>query len=69
MNTSTVPVARVWFSTRQAGEYAGRHPETVAKSCAAGELHAFQRKAGASWRIHIDCLDAWIAGVACSHGA
>lgn len=59
--------SRVWFSTRQAGEYVGRHPETVAKACASGELHGSQRKAGASWRIHRDCLDAWIGGGKCQH--
>lgn len=53
---------RVWFSTTQAAEYTGRHPKTLHKALAAGELNGNQRHAGCSWRIHRDDLDAWMRG-------
>lgn len=57
----------IWLTTAQASERAGRHQDTVRRACEAGELHGGQRKKGASWRIHRDCLDAWAAGEPCPH--
>jgi excisionase family DNA binding protein len=59
--------SRIWFSTTQAGAHLGCHRDTVLKACESGELHGTQRKAKGRWRIHVDCLDAWGGGVACSH--
>lgn len=58
---------RIWFDTAQAGEHAGYHRDTVRKACEAGELHGSQRKAQGRWRIHRDCLDAWLSGAPCPH--
>lgn len=58
----------IWFTTRQAGERAGRHPETIRRACETGELHGSQRTPGRStWRIHRDCLEAWLFGRVCEH--
>lgn len=62
MKTTTI-----WFSTAQAAEHAGRHPVTVRNALASGELHGGQRSAGCQWRIHRDCLDAWVAAEKCEH--
>jgi excisionase family DNA binding protein len=59
--------ARIWFSTAQAAEYAGRHPVTIRAALEAGELHGTQRKRGGRWRMHVACLDAWLGGVECEH--
>lgn len=53
---------RVWFSTAQAGEYAGRHPKTVLDALHLGDLRGSQRSAGCSWRIHRSDLDSWLRG-------
>jgi excisionase family DNA binding protein len=58
---------RIWFSVAQAAEYATCHRDTVRKAAEASELHGSQRKARGHWRIHRDCLDAWLAGIECSH--
>lgn len=57
----------IWLSTRQASERSGRHVDTVRRALEAGVLHGGQRKAGGTWRIHIDCLDAWALGNSCPH--
>jgi excisionase family DNA binding protein len=59
---------RIWFTTTQAAEYAERHPDTIRDALEAQRLHGGQAKAGAHWRIHRDCLDAWLLGTACPHG-
>lgn len=58
---------QIWLSTAQASERSGRHQHTVRRACESGEVHGNQRKVGASWRIHLDCLDAWVQGVRCPH--
>ncbi|WP_243061198.1 helix-turn-helix domain-containing protein [Nocardioides sp. SR21] len=58
---------RTWHSTSTAADYADCHPVTVLKACEAEELHGVQRKARGRWRIHVDCLDAWIKGQRCEH--
>lgn len=60
-------LTRFWFNTTQAGEYAGRHRDTVEKACQSGELHGVQRTKRGHWRIHKDCLEAWVAGAKCEH--
>lgn len=58
---------RTWHSTATAAEYADRATVTVLKACESGELHGVQRTARGRWRIHVDCLDAWIWGRKCPH--
>lgn len=57
----------IWLSTYQAAERAGRNDQTVRRACESGELHGAQRKARGTWRIHVDCLDAWVLGMPCPH--
>lgn len=59
---STTTEGRVWFSTEQAAEYAGRHRKTILNALVAQELRGSQRAAGCTWRIHRDDLDAWLRG-------
>ena len=51
---------RIWFSTGQAAEYAGRHPKTVLAALQLKKLRGSQKQAGCSWRIHRDSLDDWL---------
>lgn len=60
---------RIWFNTNQAADYAERHPDTVRDALEAQRLHGGQSKPGAHWRIHRDCLDAWLFGNTCPHAA
>ncbi len=53
---------RIWFSTRQAAEFAGLHPKTVRNALEAGELVGSQRREGGHWRIHHKDLNAWLRG-------
>lgn len=61
------PAERIWLDVHQAGEHAGYHWKTIQLACASGELHGSQRKAGGRWRIHRECLDAWLAKEPCAH--
>ncbi|WP_043644121.1 helix-turn-helix domain-containing protein [Nocardioides alkalitolerans] len=56
---------QLWLSVTQAAEVAQRHPVTVRKALAEEKLHGHQRAAGASWRIHADCLEAWLRNEPC----
>jgi hypothetical protein len=58
---------RIWFNTSQAGQYGDRHPVTVRRALESGQLHGGQAKAGGRWRIHRNCLDAWLLGTQCPH--
>ena len=60
---------RFWFTTAEAAAHARRHPDTVKKACQSGELHGTQRVRGGNWRIHRDCLEAWLLGAKCPHQA
>jgi len=62
-------MARTWYSTKTAADYIddGTHPTTILRKCESGELHGFQRTPRGRWRIHVDCLDAWIRGEKCEH--
>jgi excisionase family DNA binding protein len=59
----------IWLTTHQGADRAGRHHITVRRALEAGELHGSQRKTGGRWRIHVECLDAWVAGTDCPHKA
>lgn len=59
----------IWLSTRQVAEHANRHEVTVRRALEAGNLHGGQAKARGSWRVHIDCVDAWLLGQPCPHRA
>lgn len=63
------PETRIWFTTAQAAKHADRHPVTVRRALEAGQLHGGQPQAGGRWRIHRDCLDAWLLGTSCPHAA
>lgn len=58
---------RIWHTTTTAGEVADRHRDTVLKALESGELHGAQRKTKGRWRIHRDCLSAWLLGEKCEH--
>ena len=58
---------RIWFTTTQAAAHADRHPDTIRDALESKRLHGGQSRPGAHWRIHVDCLDAWLLGVACPH--
>jgi excisionase family DNA binding protein len=57
----------LWLTTAQAAERTARHPVTVRRALEAGELHGGQRVKGGPWRIHRDCVDAWVLGEPCLH--
>jgi hypothetical protein len=59
--------AGVWLSAREAGERAGRHPETVTGACRSGELFATQRVVGRPWRIRPESVDARVEGTPDPH--
>lgn len=62
------PDQPIWMDTSDAATHAQRHPVTVRRALEAGELHGSQRAVRGRWRIHRDCLDAWVLGVPCPHG-
>ena len=55
---------RLWFTVRQAADYAGMHPQTISNACRSGTLKAGQPfgAAGGRWRINRADLDAWLSG-------
>lgn len=57
----------IWMDVHQAADRAGYHWRSIADFCRSGEIHGSQRTARGKWRIHRDCLDAWMAGQLCSH--
>lgn len=58
---------RIWHTTATAAAEAARHADTVRKALEAGELHGAQRRKNGRWRIHRDCLQAWLFGRPCEH--
>lgn len=58
---------RIWLTTHEAAERAGCHRDTVAKACESGAMHGGQRTKNGRWRIHVDCLDAWVLKEPCRH--
>lgn len=76
MTEASVQSVSPWMSAPEAAAYAGRHHGTVRKallefvqSNGKRGLKGYQRKVHASWRIHRDDLDRWIAGLAPARGA
>ncbi len=51
-----------WLSIRAAANHAGHHYSTIWRKTNAGEIHGHQRYDGASWRIHVASLEAWLRG-------
>ncbi|MBS2939595.1 helix-turn-helix domain-containing protein [Nocardioides sp. J2M5] len=58
---------RIWHTTTTAAAVADRHRDTILKVVESGELHGIQRKPKGRWRIHRDCLEAWMFGRLCEH--
>ena len=59
---------RTWHTTATGAVHSGYHQQTIRKALEAGELHGTQRVTGGRWRVHVDCLDAWMSGQKCPHG-
>lgn len=56
------------MTTAEASTYTKRHPQTIARAAASGELHGAQRtEPKGRWSFKTQCLDAWIAGEKCEH--
>lgn len=51
----------------QAATITQRHPDTIRRALAAGELHGHQRTTKGTWSIRPECLEAWMDGVPCAH--
>lgn len=51
-----------WLSLRDAASHVGHHRSMLFRALKVGELHGHQRYPGASWRVHIDAIEAWIRG-------
>jgi excisionase family DNA binding protein len=63
MTGMTTDVAsRIWYDTKQAGQYSGWSSKTVVRALRDGSLKGHQTSAGHRWRIHRDDLDAWLRG-------
>lgn len=60
-------MTRLRFSTGEAADFAGVHPDTIRKACEAGTLHGGQRTKHGRWSIRLACLEAWLDGEACEH--
>jgi hypothetical protein len=58
---------RLWLDVPAASEHAGHHPVTLRRALMAEELHGTQRTKKGRWRIHVDCLDAWLLKQPCLH--
>lgn len=56
-----------WLTTREATIYAGRHISTIRAALESGTLHGLQPGKNCSWRVHTDCLEAWMGGQPCEH--
>lgn len=52
----------VWLTTAEAAELAKRHPVTVSKALATGELHGHQTVRRGRWGVKSAAVDAWILG-------
>lgn len=55
------------MTVAQASGYSHRHPVTLRRALEVGDLHGSQRKAGGTWSIRTECLDAWLDGQRCPH--
>lgn len=57
------------LNVRQSAALAGCCPDTIRRALAAGDIHGHQRASRGRWLIRPECLDAWLDGVRCRHGA
>lgn len=55
---------RIWHTVQSACEYTGYGERTILDSLRDGTLKGSQRTARGRWRIHVESLDAWMAGEA-----
>lgn len=55
------------LTVEQAAVAARRHPKTILKALADGDLHGVQRMKGGRWIVRQDCLDSWMDGAPCAH--
>lgn len=62
-----IPALVPRMTVDDAAKASRRHPKTILKALAAGELHGTQRMKGGRWLIRLDCLDAWIDVNPCKH--
>lgn len=62
-----VPALVQRLTVEQTAEAALRHPKTILKALAAGDLHGVQSKKGGRWFVRVDCLDSWLDGRPCAH--
>lgn len=51
-----------WLSLREAANHVGHHYSTIWRGLKSGDIHGHQRYGGASWRVHIESLEAWMRG-------
>lgn len=51
-----------WSLVTGAAAYTGYHPHTLRAALERGDLHGHQRRFRGHWRIHLDSLNAWLAG-------
>lgn len=57
------------MTIEQAASRAQLHRQTIADALREGTLHGGQRIKRGTWRIQVECLDAWLIGEPCSHAA
>jgi excisionase family DNA binding protein len=55
------------LTVAEAAKISNRHPDTLRRALACGELHGAQRVRGGRWSIRPECLDAWLDGEPCEH--
>ena len=51
-----------WLSVKEAAVSAGYSYQFVYNAVKAGEIRAYQRGEGTSWKIAVADLDAWVRG-------
>jgi excisionase family DNA binding protein len=59
--------ASQWLTVKEATERTARHRDTVTTALRTGDLHGVQRSKHGHWRIHTDCLEAWVEVEPCEH--
>ena len=51
----------------EAAQFARRHPETIRKALAVGDLHGEQRMRKGVWLIERECIRAYLRNELCEH--
>jgi hypothetical protein len=49
-----------WLKPKQIATDTGRGLSRITEALRAGHLHGHQRSAGCTWRVHSDCVEAWL---------